>query len=101
MDNQHTIQLNTVVAQKEEMLTSDLGEETVMMSIEKGAYYGLDSIGSRIWVLIEMPRMVSSLCDTLLAEYDVESEMCQQHVLAFLNDLHAHEIIEIVDAAVE
>lgn len=44
------------------------------MSVEKGEYFSLDPLGSRVWVLIEKPVKVSDLIDALLMKYDVDWE---------------------------
>ena len=99
MSGKNIISMNNVVAQSEELVSSDLDGETVLMSIEKGKYYGMDAIGSRIWMLIEQPILVSELCDTLLKEFDVVREQCEQDVLAFLNQLARDNLAKVIDAA--
>jgi hypothetical protein len=95
------IEIGTVITRTDEIISADMDGETVMMSIEQGNYYGLNPIGSRIWELIEAPVSVSSLCDTLQAEFDVCPETCQQDVLEFLNQLKNEEILEIIDESTE
>lgn len=89
------ITTNTVISQIEEIVTTDIDGETVMMSIENGEYYGLDDIGSRIWELIEHPVKVSDLIDTLLERFDVDRETCEIDVLKFLNELNEDRILEV------
>ena len=72
MSRKDPIGRGTVVAQIEELVSSDLDGETVMMSIENGKYYGMDAIGSRVWALIKQPCSVSELCDILLTEFNVD-----------------------------
>lgn len=100
MSEKNTIGPDTVVTRSEELVSSDLDGETVLMSVQNGKYYGLDEIGSRIWSLIEQPRSVSELCDILLGEFDVEREQCERDVFAFLNKLAEDDLMKVVDAAV-
>jgi len=99
MSGKNIISMNNVVARSEELVSSDLDGETVLMSVQNGKYYGLDEIGSRIWSLIEQPRFVSELCDILLGEFDVEREQCERDVSAFLNKLAEDDLMKVVDAA--
>jgi hypothetical protein len=89
------ISANDVVCQIEDIVASDIDDEKVMMSIEKGHYYGLDPIGSRVWELIESPVRVSELVDALVVKYDVERPICEQDVLAFLAELHEAGILRV------
>ena len=97
MTGKQPIQLDSLVARGESLMSSDLDGETVMMSIESGKYYGLDDIGSRIWALVEQPLSVGNLCDTLMTEFEVDRETCQQHVLEFLEELRDESIVTIVE----
>jgi hypothetical protein len=97
MSNQSTIALDTVVSQVEEIITSDIGGETVMMSLENSAYYGMDTVGSRIWQLIAQPMTVSNLCDVLQTEFEVEQETCRQDVLELLTNLYQANLIHVIE----
>ena len=96
MGEQQTIGLDSTISPSEDLVSSDLDGEIVMMSIENGEYYGLDEIGSRIWTLLEEPKKVSELCDILLEEFEVEREQCEEEVLAFLNEMASDDLIHIV-----
>lgn len=89
------IGLNSMVYQSAGLVAADMDGQKVMLNIDKGKYYGLDDIGSRIWELIEKPRTVRELVAVLLKEYDVEDETCQRDVLTFLNKLHAQGLVGI------
>lgn len=89
------IGIDSTVSQSAGLVAADMDGQKVMLNIDKGKYYGLDDIGSRIWELIEKPRTVRELVAVLLQEYDVEDEICQRDVLAFLNKLHAQGLIAV------
>ena len=87
--------LNSLVKQSNDPISADVDGELVMMSIEKGNYYGLAGIGSRIWQLIESPTRVSALCDKLAEEYDVEKSVYEADALEFLGELAEQGLIEV------
>ena len=70
------------------MLTAAIGsQEVVMMSINAGCYYGLNSVGSRIWQLLESPQSLSQLCHQILDEFDVDAPTCEAEVRRFVAEL--------------
>lgn len=77
----------TVITRHPDMLSAEIGGEAVMMSIEKGAYFGLNPVATRIWDLIETPRSVQALIATILDEYDVTPEDCERDVQGFVADM--------------
>ena len=89
------ITLTTTVSRTPDLLFADVGNEVVMMNIDKGMYYALDDIASEIWALLEVPNRVIDLCTTLLAEFDISLEEGQQDVLAFLVDLQERNLLEV------
>ena len=80
-------------------LAAKVGDELVMMSAAKGNYIGLSPVGARIWELIDQPRSVDSVCETLVAEYDVDPATCRAEVDAFLTSLGQHGAIRIDESA--
>lgn len=87
--------LQSVVGQSPDLVATTIEEQTALMSITNGAYYGMDKIGSRVWELIVQPRAVSAVVDQLLTEFEVDRPTCEQHVLAFLQKLADAELLSV------
>jgi Coenzyme PQQ synthesis protein D (PqqD) len=85
---------STLVAAKDQV-SCDLAGEAVILNLKSGMYYGLDSVGARIWNLIQEPKTVSAVLDTLLEEYDVEPDRCESDLFILLNDLAGRDLLEI------
>ena len=90
---------SSVLVRSSGVLDADIDGEIVMMSIERGEYYGLDVIGSDIWAHLEKPLAVKELCSRLLKSYEVGPEDCRRDVVAFLETLLADVSLELVDEA--
>ena len=91
--------LDDVLVHSVDAVSCDLGDETAILHLESGIYYGLDAVSSRIWVLTSEPHSLRQLVTTLLGEYDVSTERCEAEVLALVTDLAEHRLIEIHHAA--
>ncbi|MBD9362444.1 PqqD family protein [Methylomonas fluvii] len=68
----------------EDMLGATIGDELLMMSIEKGSYFSLNTVAARIWELLEQPMNQDELVAQLLQEYNVPSKTCQEEVEKFI-----------------
>lgn len=90
-----TLNLNSLIKQSKDPVCADIDGELVMMSIERGSYFGLDSIGNRIWQLIESPIRISEICNQLQQEFEVKTQICEIDTLNFLNDLAEQGLIEV------
>ncbi len=95
MDTEKTIQMNSKIVRNHEIISSNMDEEVVMMSIQDGKYFGINPVGARIWKLLEQPRGVSDMCGILQEEYDVIPSECQQDVLEFLKELLEKNLVKI------
>jgi hypothetical protein len=89
---------NTTVSRKESYVTAPLEKGLAMMSLEEGAYFGLDDIGAVIWDLLAEPKTVADLCTELQARYAVEPGQCEADTLAFLGELHNADMLQIIDS---
>jgi len=89
------LSLDSVVVASQEQVSSDLGNEVVILHLPNGVYYGLDPIGTHIWGHLREPRTVRSLRDSVLHEYDVEPERCERELLALLRDLIAAGLVKV------
>ncbi|ABC23820.1 hypothetical protein F11_15490 [Rhodospirillum rubrum F11] len=82
-----------------EQVTAAVDGEVIVMGLIRGQYVGLDDIGSVLWTLLEQPRTVRQLCDDLGRRYQGDPATMSADVVAFLEDLRALDLIEVLDAA--
>jgi hypothetical protein len=92
---QHEINMDSRIVASSDQITSHLGAESVMLNLSDGMYYGLDSIGTRIWAMLDRPRSVREICEVIQEEYEVQAPACEQAVLALLKDLNGRDLVEI------
>ena len=87
----------SVVSSVRSQLSSDLGGETVILHLDRGMYFGLNEVGSRIWQLVQEPTSIADICAALMAEYEVDAERCERVVLHLVQELTAAGLAEISD----
>ncbi|WP_379137743.1 lasso peptide biosynthesis PqqD family chaperone [Paenibacillus sp. sgz500958] len=86
---------NTVLAQCEGNVVSDMDGEKVMFSLQQGKYYNLGQVGGDIWTLLNTPKSLQDLIASLQQQYDIEPEACEQDVVPFLQHLLHAGLIRI------
>ena len=95
MNSDNTILKSSTITASKNYLSSDLGEETVLLDIESRVYLGLNSVGSSIWNLIAESKKVTDVRDAIADEYQVDLDSCEQDVLNFLKELADGGLIEV------
>ncbi|MFB0613739.1 PqqD family protein [Aurantiacibacter poecillastricola] len=86
----------TKLVRNPEILSTEVGESLVMMSMETGNYHELDSIGTTIWDELETPKSLDELCDSLCGEYDVTPGQCREDIEPFLQQMKGHGLVSEV-----
>ena len=81
------------VVVSDDQVSTALGDETVILGMRDGVYYGLDAVGARIWALLATPHRVSDVVRTLSDEFEVSPDRLERDVLVLLDDLAARELI--------
>jgi hypothetical protein len=78
------------------VLSASVGDEIVMMSVEKGQYYNLNAVGGRIWRLLETPQRLDQIVTTLADVYEAPEDTIRAEADAFLARLKREGLLEIV-----
>ena len=79
----------------EETISTELDQETVLMSIDAGAYYGLEGPAQSIWNALETPMTFSALVTLLVQEYRVTPEACAADVEKFLSEMEREGLLRV------
>ena len=90
-----TLSVQSVVVAAKDQVSCDLQGETAILSLARGTYYGLDSVGAQVWTLLQQPRCVAEICDAIMVEYEVEPKSCHDDLLALLERMRIEGLIEV------
>lgn len=77
----------------DDVIESPVGDELVMLHLGNSTYYGLDSMGVRVWTLIKEGQSPDDIRDTLAQDYDVDPEIIAADVARFLDELEANGMV--------
>ena len=89
------IELETKISKNFDIDDTDLDGEKVMMNLDKGQYFMMNEVGSRIWEIIETPIHVKGIVEKLREEYEVDEQTCTDKVLEFLKRLNKADLIKV------
>ncbi|MGL5151707.1 MAG: lasso peptide biosynthesis PqqD family chaperone [Clostridium sp.] len=74
---------------------AEVDGEKVMMNMNLGKYFGLNSIGSTIWDIIQKPVTTDDIVSQLLEKYDVTQDICKSQVEQFIKTLEKHQLVTV------
>ena len=70
-----------------QVISRRVGDETVLLDLASGLYFGLDGVGQRIWQAVADGKKLSETVDIIVAEYNVDQNQATADVLQFASTL--------------
>ena len=89
------ITATTVVTQVADLVTAQIEESLVILSMAADRYVALNSVGQRIWQLVQEPTTVAEIIRELQVDYVGDPERIEADVMNFLDQLREDRVIEI------
>ena len=77
-----------------QVLMRQVGEEMVMLNLERENYYGLDPVGARLMLIAESGATLEQISERLLEEFDAAPEQVRGDVQRVAAELLAAGLLE-------
>jgi hypothetical protein len=68
------------------LIEAEIDNDVVVLN-DRGTCYGLNEVGSRVWHMLANPVRTRDICKALVAEYQIEADICERQVLDLLEEL--------------
>lgn len=92
----NTLSLETRVVATRDQVSANVSGESVILGMRDGVYFGIDTVGTRIWELMQRPVVLADIAAQIEREFDVTRERANADLLAFAASLVARGLIERV-----
>jgi hypothetical protein len=79
-----------------EVLTQEVGGETVILDLKSESYFGLDEISTRIWQLLQENKDLQTITSTMLDEYNVQEKKLEEDIQTLLAQLNDAGLISFI-----
>ena len=78
----------------EQVVTREVGDETVILNLESGTYFGLDPVGSRFLELLETEGSLAAVAARMLEEFEVSEVQLEADLLQLSEEMLASGLLE-------
>ena len=75
-----------------------VGDETVLLDLKSGIYFGIDGVGKRIWESVADGHTVGETVAAIVSEYAVDEDQAQADVIEFAGNLLERGLLELPEA---
>jgi hypothetical protein len=88
------ISLRDTLRIRTDVVFRQLDDEAVLLDLKSGTYFGLNTVGTRVWQLVGDGAPLSAVLDTLAAEYDVTRDELERDLLQLVEELCTRGLTE-------
>ena len=74
-------------------VANQVGDETVILHLGNGTYFGLDTIGTSLWDGLKSGKTPSEICEQITEEYDVDRATVEADMREFLGELAKNDLV--------
>ncbi len=79
-----------------DVMARQVGEETVILDLASGTYFGLDPVGAHMWQAMVEGKTLAQVCERMLAMYEVSRGDIERDVLALGQKLFDKKLIALL-----
>jgi hypothetical protein len=84
------------VVRSTRVVGASVGDDAVMLNLERGQYLGLGGIGPRVWELLQDPLSVDEIAEFVFAEYAAaDLATCRSDIRDFVARLSDLGLVEL------
>ena len=92
--NSALLEIKTI-ARSPALISANVDDEIVIMSINKGHYFGLDDIASEVWRRLDQPSTLADLVESLVQDYDAPRETIERDVVELLRRMADQDLVTL------
>ena len=90
-----SISFSDRVSVPDDVLISNLQEESVILNLNSERYFGLDNVGTRMLSVLSNSDSIEAAYESLAAEYDVDREVLRQDLISLIENLVEQGLVAI------
>ncbi|HEX3185926.1 MAG TPA: PqqD family protein [Pyrinomonadaceae bacterium] len=79
----------------EDVLISNLQDESVILNLNSERYFGLDNVGTRMLTVLSTSNSIEAAYELLLTEYDVDPHLLRRDLMSLIENLVEQGLLAI------
>ena len=88
------VNLDTQLSIPTQVMSRLVDNETVLLDLSSGIYFGLDGVGNRIWESVSKGLNLEETAAVITSEFEVDNAQAQSDVIEFAKNLVERGLLE-------
>lgn len=77
------------------VLVRQLEREAVLLNLDTERYFGLDEVGTRMWLHLTGSESIEEAYQKLLSEYEVDAAILKRNLQELLDQLMSNGLLDV------
>jgi hypothetical protein len=87
------------VSASPDQLSTNLGNDSVILKLQAGTCFGVNNVGTAIWNYLQQPRHVTDVIAYIVDKYEVSADQAEVEILSFLQSLVDKGLVIVEDGS--
>lgn len=92
------IQKQHYLVKDDDVLFTSMGEDAVLLHVQRGDYYSLNKVGARLWVLADGTKSIEDLAVLLTQEFEISQEQAENDIVELAEQLANEGLVKVVES---
>ena len=92
------IDKGSYLVKDDDVLFTSMGEDAVLLHVNRGDYYSLNKVGARIWVLTDGSKTIEDLATLLTKEFEISQEQAEKDITELAEHFVNEGLVKVVDS---
>ena len=89
------MKLDSTLSIPPQVMSRLVDDETVLLDLKSGMYFGLDGVGKRIWESVSEGNSLGATVAIIASEYEVDEARAKADVIEFATELVERGLLEV------
>lgn len=81
----------------DDVLFTSMGEDAVLLHVQRGDYYSLNKVGARLWMLVDGTKSIDELAKLITDEFEITHDQAVNDVAELAEQLVKEELVKVAE----
>jgi hypothetical protein len=90
---------NGAILPHPDVVWREVDGEVVLLNVVTGQYFGLDAVGSQVWILLQSAGSkgvnLDTLCSLVSSQFEVDPGTAERDLTTLINELLAQQLLVV------
>lgn len=91
------IQKEHYLIKDDDVLFTSMGEDAVLLHVQRGDYYSLNKVGARLWMLADGTKSIEDLAKLITDEFEISQGQAVKDVAELAEQLANEDLVKVVE----